>query len=248
MVLAGLAGFAQGQEVRPAYEVATIKLNASASQNRGVQEDKAQVVFTSVPLKNLIQRAYNAYPFQVRCPGWLEDVYVDIFAKYPPDLKDEERPLMLRTLLEDRLKLTVHRESKEMQGYALVIAKSGFKLKPAETGPPVTPSLGSIRPGLQLQGGFRRTTLLAKKSSMASLADLVTRIWDQMVVDKTGITGVYDFELRWTNDDHNPVPSDDPFPALFDSIQEALGLRLQPEKVTAEIIVVDHVERVPIGN
>jgi uncharacterized protein (TIGR03435 family) len=249
IILAALAELAQGQEARPAYEAATIKLNASGSGNRGLQEDKAQVVFTSIPLKRLIQWAYKVYPFQMSGPGWLEDVYFDIFAKYPPDMKDEERPFMLRTLLEDRLKLVVHHETREMQGYALVIAKGGFKLKAVEPDPPVISSLGAVSPGLDLRGGFRRSVLIAKRSSMASLADLVSRLWDQMVIDRTGLTGVYDFELRWNNDNLNPAPPDgDSFPFLFTALQETLGLRLQAEKVPVEVIVVGHVERVPIEN
>jgi len=252
MALGALAAFAQDQETRPAYEVATIKLSTAASGNGGVKEDKAQARFTSIPLKRLIQFAYQVYPFQVSGPGWLDDIHFDISAKYPPNTKDEDRPLMLRTLLEDRLKLAAHRESKEMPGYALVVAKGGFKLKPAEPvapGAPVPFRLGAIPPGLDLQGGFRNSTLLAKKTSMASLAYLVTRLWDQMVVDKTGLNGVYDFELRWNNDDHNPVPSDgDSLPSLFTALQETLGLRLQAEKVPVEMIVVGHVERVPTDN
>lgn len=84
---------------------------------------------------------------------------------------------------------------------------------------------------------------------MASLAYVVTRLWDQMVVDKTGLSGVYDFELRWNNDNNNPTPSDgDSFPVLFTAIQETLGLKLQAEKVPVEMIVVDHVERIPTEN
>jgi len=252
LALRSLAAFAQQQTTRPAYEVATIKLTAASSGNVGAKEDKAQVRFTGIPLRRLIQWAYQVYPFQVTGPPWLDDIHFDVFAKYPPNAKDEDRPVMLRTLLEDRLKLAVRRESKQLTGYALVIAKSGFKLKPVEpveSGPPVLFRLGSMPPGLDLQGGFRNSTLLGKKASMASLAYLVTRLWDQMVVDKTGLAGVYDFELRWNNDDHNPVPADgDSFPSLFTALQETLGLRLQSEKVPVEMIVVRHTERAPTDN
>jgi uncharacterized protein (TIGR03435 family) len=92
-------------------------------------------------------------------------------------------------------------------------------------------------------------TLTATKTSMASLADLVARELGASVADKTGLDGVYDFELRWTREDQNPdkVSADDP-PSLFAALQETLGLRLLPQKVPVEIIVVDHVERVPIEN
>jgi uncharacterized protein (TIGR03435 family) len=70
-----------------------------------------------------------------------------------------------------------------------------------------------------------------------------------MVVDKTGLTGAYNFELRWNNDDHNPVPGDgDSFPVLFTALQETLGLRLQSERVPVEMIAIDHVESVPTDN
>jgi uncharacterized protein (TIGR03435 family) len=249
MSLAAIAASAEGQEVRPAYEVATIKLNPSASANRGVKEDTQQVTFTSVPLKRLIAWAYKVYEFQLIGPGWLDNTYVDISAKYPPDTKDEQRHLMLRTLLEDRLKLEVHRESRPMQGYALVIGKKGFKLTPAVPDAPSTPGFGSISPALNLQGGLRRSTVVAKKASMASLADLVTRIWDQMVVDNTGLPGVYDFELRWNNDLLNAASGEaDSFPPLSTAVEDTLGLRLEAKKIPVEVIVVDHVERVPTGN
>lgn len=70
-----------------------------------------------------------------------------------------------------------------------------------------------------------------------------------MVIDKTGLGGVYDFELHWSNDNLGSLPIEgDSFPLLFTALQETLGLRLQAEKVPVEIIVVDHVERVPTEN
>jgi uncharacterized protein (TIGR03435 family) len=248
-ILAAFAVFAQGQEARPSYEVATIKANPSGSGNRGLKEDKGGAVFTSVPLKRLIQWAYGVYDMQVSGPSWLDDAYFDISAKYPADMKGDQRALMLRSLLEDRLKLAVHRETREMQGYALVIAKGGFKLKAVEPGEPIPSNLGSLPPSLVLKGGLRRTILEAKQASIASLAELITRIWDEMVVDETGLSGVYDFELRWNNDHLNPAPPDaDAFPFLSTALPDTLGLRMQAKKVPVEMIVVDHVNRVPTDN
>jgi uncharacterized protein (TIGR03435 family) len=188
-------------------------------------------------LKRLIERAYNLKPFQVNGPGWMQNVYFDIAAKYPPDTKIDDRPLMLRTLLEDRFKLAVHRESKEMPGFALVVAKGGFKLKPVEPG----------ASGSDSEGG-RIRTLQATKNSMASVADFLARTLGDAVVDQTGIGGVYDFELRWTNEEPTANGDSVAAPSLFTAIQETLGLRLQPQKVPVEVVVVDHVERVPTEN
>ena len=167
----------------------------------------------------------------------MDSVRFDVAAKYPPDTKNEDRTLMLRTLLEDRFKLAVHRQMKEMPGYALVVGKS-FKLKPVEPGSSGTDSHGG-----------RVRTLTATKTSMAFLADLIARNLGETVVDKTGLEGVYDFELRWTNDDQTANNGDaDTAPTLFTALQETLGLRLQRQKVPVEMVVVDHAERVPTEN
>ncbi len=238
-LLACRALLAQPQYTRPAYEVASIKPNNSASGNSRTDGSRGQIIFTNQTLARLIERAYSAKPFQVTGPGWMKEVKFDIAAKYPPNTNREDRPIMLRTLLEDRFKLAVHHETKEMPGYALVVAKGGFKLKPVE------PSGSS---GTSRNGG-RVVTLTAKKSSMAALADDIARSLGEMVVDKTGVEGVYDFELRFATDDLNSNAADaDSMPSLFTALKEVLGLRLQSAKVPVDIIVVDHVERVPSDN
>ena len=115
--------FAQPQDSRPAYVAASVKPNTSGSENTSSNGSKGQIVFTNQTLKRLIERAYNLKPFQLSGPDWLDAVRFDIAAKYPPDTKNEDRTLMLRTLLEDRFKLAVHRQSKEMPGYVLVVGK-----------------------------------------------------------------------------------------------------------------------------
>jgi uncharacterized protein (TIGR03435 family) len=228
---------AQPQDSRPAYVAASVKPNTSASESSSSNGSKGQVVFINQTLKRLIERAYNLKPFQLSGPDWLDSVRFDVAAKYPPDTKNEDRTLMLRTLLEDRFKLAVHRQMKEMPGYALVVGKS-FKLKPVEPGSSGTDSHGG-----------RVRTLTATKTSMAFLADLIARNLGETVVDKTGLAGVYDFELRWTNDDQTANNGDaDTAPTLFTALQETLGLRLQRQKVPVEMVVVDHAERVPTEN
>jgi uncharacterized protein (TIGR03435 family) len=231
---------AQPQDARPAYEVASIKPNDSGSGSSRTNGSKGQIVFTNHTLKDFIERAYSAKPFQVTGAGWTSEVRFDILAKYPADTKKDDRPLMLRTLLEDRFKLAVHHETKDMPGYALMVAKGGFKLKPAERN-------GSS--GTTSNRGKHVTALSAKMSSMADLAADIARGLGQMVVDKTGVEGVYDFELRYTTDDLSSNAADvDGIPSLFTALRDTLGLRLQPERVPVDIIVVDHVERVPIEN
>ena len=234
------AAFAQASDVRPAYEAASIKVNTSASNSSSSHGSPGQVVMTNLTLQRLIERAYGVKAFQVSGPRWMETVRFDIAAKYPPDTKSDDRSMMLRTLLEDRFKLTVHRESKDLPGFALVVAKGGIKLKPVEAS-----GSGS---GTDHNGG-RVQNLKATQISMAGLADFVARILGETVVNKTGIDGVYDFELHWTNEDQPPDGVEAAqAPSLYTALQETVGVRLQPQKVPVEIIVVDHVERTPIEN
>src|ERR1700761_5421269 len=112
------------------YEAASVKLNNSGSSSSSSNGSKGQIVFTNVSLKRLVERAYDVKPIQVTGPDWMENVRVDIVAKYPKDTKREDQPAMLRSLLEERFKLTVHRKLQDLPGFALVVAKGGFKLKP----------------------------------------------------------------------------------------------------------------------
>jgi uncharacterized protein (TIGR03435 family) len=237
VALCAASALAQPRDAHPAFEAASIKLNSSGDSSSSSHGTKGQIVMNNMTLKRLIERAYGVLPFQVAGPAWMETVRVDIVAKYPLDTQDEDRSLMLRALLEDRLKLTVHRESKDLPGYALTVAKSGFKLKPAEPGSSDT----------SINGG-RIRTLTAKRTSMDYLAGLIARSLGEPVVDRTGMQGVYDFELRWNTDDQNATGLDADVPSIFTALQETLGLRLQSQKVPGEIIVVDHVERAPTEN
>lgn len=225
------------QDARPAYEAASVKSNNSGDGHTGVDGYQGRIVFTNMPLQRLIAGAYGIGPFQVEGPAWLASERFDVVATYAASSTPAERLQMLRGLLEDRFKLAVHRESKQEPGYALVAAKNGFKLKPAESGENETQHAGS-----------RIQSLNAKKTSMATLAGLIARYMGQPVVDRTGIEGVFDFELRWSTDEAVAEAGADMPPSIFTALEESLGLRLQAQKVPVEIVVVDHVERTPTDN
>jgi uncharacterized protein (TIGR03435 family) len=231
--------FALAQDARLTYDVATIKPNpCGGSKSNRASSD--QILITDQTLKQLVVLAYSVQPYQVTGPAWMESVCFDIAAKYPPGTKFSDRWLMLRSLLEDRFKLTVHRESKEMPGYALVVAKDGFKLKPSEAGE------GSASGGDQ----GRVWTFNARKIEMSTLAYELADSLGEVVVDRTGLSGVYDFKLRWASDEMSGSGGSEvnAAPSLFTALQETLGLRLQRQKLPVEMIVVDHIERAPTAN
>lgn len=234
------AALAQTPDARPAFEAAFVKINTSGSNGSSSNGTTGQIVMVNQSLKRLVERAYNVKPFQVTGPEWMENVRFDITAKYPEDTKNSDRPAMLKTLLEDRFKLATHSESKEMPGYALVVAKGGLKIKPVEKGPGGTSSNGSNN----------SITLKVTSIPMNDIADYLARRLGSTVIDSTGVKGVYTFELHWTLDDTNGAPADGGA-AEFAAVQEAfgsLGLHLQAQKVPVQIVVVDHVERVPTEN
>jgi uncharacterized protein (TIGR03435 family) len=237
-LLAG-AVFAQ-TDARPAYEAAFIKANTTSSRGSSSKGTKGQLVMTNLTLKRLVERAYSVKPFQVTGPDWMENVRFDITAKYPEGSKDSDRPAMLRTLLEERFKLASHTESRELPGYALVVAKGGLKLKPVES---------AGEDGTDSNSNNGAVTLKVTSLPMPGLADYLARRLNSTVVDRTAVEGKYTFELHWTLDDSNGGP--DGGAAEFAAIQEAigtLGLRLQATKVPVEMTVVDHIERVPTEN
>lgn len=237
--LAAGAVLAQTPDARPTFEAAFIKSNSTGSNSTSSNGTKGQVVMVNQSLRRLIERAYNVKPFQVVGPEWLENVRFDITAKYPEDTKNSDRPAMLKTLLEDRFKLTTHGESKELPGYALVVAKGGLKIKPVES---------DKDNGTSSKSSNHSVTLNVTAIPMSDVADYLARRLNSTVIDSTGAKGLYTFELHWTLDDTN---GPDGGAAEFAAIQEAfgsLGLRLQAQRVPVQMVVVDHVERVPTEN
>lgn len=140
---------------------------------------------------------------------------------------------MLQNLLADRFRLQVHRQTKEVQVYALVIAKGGAKLVASKTGNEHTSTIGHA--GKITGRNATLTTLIRVLNAGGAV--------DGPVVDRSGLTGKYDFTLSWTPDTRTPNNTDPHGSSLFTALQEQLGLRLQPEKGTVEIIVIDHADK-----
>ncbi len=224
-------------------------------------------------------------------PDWAKSARFDINAKVAPEdapklkaLSGQQRFAMLLPVLEDRFGLKYHHETKELQVYTLVVAKGGPKLKesaPAESGagaspapPPLPPGAsgapggaGSISP--RGAGGPRTLmrmstqgmTLDAREATMASLSQLISQQIGGTVVDKTGLSGKYDFTLSFLPDSGGMGPmgmrppgaepgqgggaqSQEPVgPSLFTAVQEQLGLRLVAEKEPVDVVVIDHIEQ-----
>ena len=203
-------------------------------------------------MKTLLAAAYDLHPQAIAGgPAWIESDHYDILAKTPGAVRPNlnEQMAMLRKLLADRFKLTFHRESKELPIYALTVAKTGAKLKESAASPDASPE---GPPPLIFVIAPQLVRLPGRSASMSELASVMQRAaLDRPVLDKTGLSGRYDFELEWTPDESQfggvlgKAPSADESlkPGLFAAIQQQLGLRLEATRGVVSLLVIDHVER-----
>lgn len=224
------------------------------------------------PLMGVIRMAFGL-PFGsddgrlIGAPGWLGSARYDIEAKMDDatlealnklGLADRQAALkaMLQALLADRCQLKAHSETREMSVYYLVIAKGGAKLQ--ESNPQDYTSgvaASGRREGLGLRG--RGGPLEGGNAPIDALAGVLSTLLSRQVIDKTGLTGKYDFTLQWAPDegegrflkDSAAPPPDQPagvdsnFPSLFGALEKELGLRLEAAKGPVEVIVIDHMEK-----
>lgn len=243
-----IAGIAQAQ--RPAFdafEVATIKVTDEKEQGRFIRmENDHRLLERGYSVKGLIAAAYDLNPKTISGePGWANSERYDIAAVTPGAVRPthDEQMKMLRALLSERFGLKFHREKKEFSIYAMEIAKGGPKLQAAaDANAPAT-----VGPGIAYP---ERVELPGRNATVGELASLLQRaILDRPVVDRTGLTGRYDFMLIWAPNDSEfggagpKAPENAPSPPLFEALQQQLGLRLEATRGAVDALVVDGVER-----
>jgi uncharacterized protein (TIGR03435 family) len=244
LALTASLALAQSPTPPPSFEVASIRMvdpHTAEDLQRGIglfsMSSFPTNLFTvhNAPLSFLIQIAYTVDTQDniLGMPGWMESQEYDLSAKVEGDQQltlEQIRP-MLQQLFAQRFHLVVHRQSKLVSGFALVVAKGGAKLQPGNA---------KRKPGGQiLPNSFNFWSM-----DVAHFVTVLARPAGQPVIDKTGLTGAYDFKLSYApaNDPDSPLPS------FFTAIQDQLGLKLEPQKVSVETLVIDHVDRVPTEN
>ncbi len=212
-----------------------------SAREKGVAPPLGRCVITDARLSHLISIAWGLQTMsQLETgPDWIargaERFNVEAKADDPPKTTEAQLLSMLQTLLMDRFQLKYHRETKDLAGFALVVAKGGPKLQVshaedarADFSSPEGSAVLKPMPG-------QAVSMKARKYSMAMLLDLLSVIGGHGPgVDKTGLTGEYDFTLSW---DENAGP------ALSTALREQLGLRMEPEKVPVSYFVVDSAAR-----
>jgi len=273
LLVAVAYGIYAQSDARPAFQAASIKRNTGErSLGRIIRPLPGGSLRTeNAPVVTLVQNAYGLQAFQVLGgPEWINTDGYDIEAKPDAPVERAQMWKMVQTLLADRFQLAVHRESRDVPGYALTVLKAAPKLPAPKDGScgaeptDLLPQPGSPPPcgrmvinmspaGLRVLGG---------KIAMPELIRILSIVMGRPVVDRTGFTGEFDVSMTFTPDENTMglpgaggprdaggprVATDPEKPNILAALQEQLGLKLSAAKVPVEVLVIDHVER-PTAN
>jgi uncharacterized protein (TIGR03435 family) len=263
----GMAAVAQtpaGQ--KPTFEAASIKQNRSSGPSL-LLYSSGRVTATNLPLRLFIRNAFRLQPTQlIGGPDWLDDEHYDIVANSSVRMTADTMRQMEQSLLADRFKLVAHTESRDLPVYALVLVRSDGKLGPhmslthndcdagrapaaaPNNSPPIcdwTRNRADLSaPDRYVSGGI----------TMATFAEALSLSLDRKVIDHTGLTGRYDFDLSFTPDFISsapvqlppgvaPPPPNPDLESLYVALQEQLGLRLESTHGPVEVLVIDSVSK-----
>lgn len=278
LLLAGFTACAQSVAAAgPAFEVASVKASA-ATDSPTTRSDPERFSCTHTPLRFLIMRAWGVMPYNLSGPSSLDDTYYNIDAKIPPGTSKADSNLMLQRLLVERIGLVVRHEIREETVYELVVAKGGHKLKdpePAGAGgldaslpstmvgyPPVRVVRGKdgnwqLPPGktalahLGIAGG--RVRYLGRMEAVSILVAMLEGSTHRLVIDKTGLTGMYDFTLDYVVEglmlpSEAPGEADEPRLSILEAFEGQLGIKAVAKKAPVDMLVVHSFNKVPIEN
>jgi uncharacterized protein (TIGR03435 family) len=245
LILSVLCACGQIASGQAAFEVASIKLSVDATRKPSIGPSPGGERFTArnMPLLWLISYAYDVSIRQISgLPKSFSSNSYDIEAKLAQRASREQMMMMLQTLIEDRFKLRLRHESKEVNAYVLTVAKGG-------------PKLDENTSGAELEArnsGAGRESY--RNFPMPIFANILAAHLEDRVVDKTGLNGSYDFKLEFRPESATEGAKDGHEPAanlegssLFTALREQLGLELTRQKVAVELLIIDHIED-PSGN
>ena len=222
------------------------------------------ITVSGVPVQMLLREAFGVSNDRlVGGPGWMTSDRFNIDAKVAPEDAAKLKPLtgpqrfaMLIPVFEDRFGLKFHHETRNLTQYVLVVAKDGLRMKEAQAGDTYPNGVhlpdGGAAGLMRMQPG----EFTGQGVPIANLIRSLSVVLGSTIADQTGLTGKYDFDLKWTPEvgsgmpsgpsdggpagAGNPPPPDNASPSLFTALEEQLGLKLDAKKVPTDVIVIDH--------
>jgi len=269
--IALLCFVAQAQTPKSSFEVASIKpptplgrmgrrTNRKGGPGMG---DPGRYTCQNCPVFSVLSEAYDLKSYDYVGPDWVNDVRFDFDAKIPSGTSKEAFREMLQSLLAERFKLEVHREQKQLPVYELTVMKGGPKLKEslpddaaevdAASGPLKRDADGFpiLAKGSQMWAIPGHARIRSDAQTMAWLAQMLSGQMQTPVIDATGLTARYDYQLSWAYEESNLVGGvrvDEYHPALMRALQSQLGLKLESKKGKVQVLVVDRMDKVPTEN
>jgi uncharacterized protein (TIGR03435 family) len=284
--------FAQADDAGIVFEAVSIKpfaegttITMSGCMGGPGSDDPGRINCEYTTLRMLLTSAYQVKSQEIFGPGWLDSAHFNITAKLPQGATKEQVPVMFRNLLAERFKLELHHETRAMPSYSLTVAKGGLKIKESAQAPAAAsddplpaggrPPIGKdgfpiLRPAAFAGGPITlyrqgRARLQAGNTTLATLAEALSRQLDRVVIDETGLSGKYDITLNWTPEATEPggrsrpaasvrpegiAPQEEstPEPNLFAAMEQQLGLKLVSKKIPRDTLVIDRAEKVPTEN
>ena len=265
-IVAGVIDLARAQNPSGAsvlsFEVASIKSDHSGSTVFLFGFPAGRFTVTNATPKTLVAWAYNVSGpgFQViddrisEGPAWISGERYDLeakednqdakrLAKLPAAERNDQIRLMVQSLLADRFKLRVHHEIRELPAYALVVAKNGPKVIESTKEASVRTRTGEIT-----ASGVPVRVIAEMLSRQAPSGCAPPELEGHEVRDETGLSGVYDFTLKWTPEPRVPSAADSASPpettgpSIFTALEEQLGLRLESTKAPVDVLVIDQIQ------
>jgi uncharacterized protein (TIGR03435 family) len=203
-----LSAFLIAQASAQEFEVASVKPAPPGTEHGGMRggpgtSSPGQIEYMATTLHAVTARAYGVQRFQIVGPPWFDQERFNLVAKLPARATTQQLQLMLQKLLADRFQLVLHKENRTAVIYEMTVAKSGHKMSVVPAAEPPAPSPNGAAPPAATVGGltFRssedRIELLGQRATMRQLIVWATEQSDRPIIDRTGLTGNYDFAMPW---------------------------------------------------
>ena len=235
---------------QPAFDVASVKASQPRAAGERMRRDDIQVspgtvTMRNVSLKSSIRWAWHVTQFQVTGPDWLDTERYEIVGKAAGPAPEEQLRLMMQALLQERFKLALHRQTKELSAYVLVAGKNGPKVHEAKTEGEASVDVNQ-----------RQLSVSVQRAPLSQLVEMLSNVLRAPVIDMTGLTGRYDATLniaKYAGDmaargQSFESAAADPLALISMILQDEFGLKLEARKMPLDLLIVDRAEKVPVEN